>query len=308
MTKRQHLSPDMATQWAQMAHAFYLDALMAEADWTTGEIAFHGGTSLRLSWNSPRYSEDLDFLLSRTAQNLDEIMVRVEARIQSMARRLDADLVVSMTDKTKDAQRMPLFMITVSHPNYLGTVKVKAEFWRTDPAYLRKYPTQQRMPGSQLTAPSALDVFALTSNPVPAASLETAYADKLVAFATRPHLKWRDIYDLWWIGTQTKAQLDMDNVVQQFLHNITAYTPLKSLPPAQALRLFLDKPKEEIIKAADPDLRNWLPENLWKRLNPNGVMEMVEYTFFALESVAAHVEGHDDEDDVDLKAVPRPRG
>ncbi len=307
--KRQALQPEMATQWAQMAHALYLDSLMVEADWTAGEIAFHGGTSLRLSWNSPRYSEDLDFLLSRTAAGLDDVMRRVEARIQQMARRLDADFVVTMADKTKDAQRMPVFMLTVSHPGYVGVAKVRGEFWRTDPAYLRNYPTQQRMPGGQLASASPLDVFALTSNPVPAATLETAYADKLVAFATRPFLKWRDIYDFWWIGTQTKAPLDMANVVQQFLHNVTAYTPLQGLPPAQALMLFLDKPKDEIIRAADPDLKNWLPENLWQRLNPNGVREMVDYALFAISSIAAHIEGvADDDQDVDLKSVPRPRG
>ena len=64
-TKRKHLSPAQATEWAQMAHALYLEALMAQAGWSVGDIAFHGGTSLRLSWNSSRYSEDLDFLLSR---------------------------------------------------------------------------------------------------------------------------------------------------------------------------------------------------------------------------------------------------
>lgn len=297
----------MATTWAQMAHALYLDALMMEADWSAGEIAFHGGTSLRLSWNSPRHSEDLDFLLSRTAEDLDNIMRRVEARVQQMARRLDADFTVTMTDKTKDEKRMPVFMVTVSHPGYVGTAKVKAEFWRTDPTYLQRYPTQQRLPGGQLGAATALDVFALTSNPVPAATLETAYADKLVAFATRPHLKWRDVYDLWWIGTQTKSVLDMESVTGQFLHNVTAYTPLQGLPPAQALRLFLDTPTDEIVKAADPDLKNWLPEALWQRLNPSGVIEMVDYTRFAIASVADHIEGASD-GEVDLKSVPRVRG
>lgn len=40
----------------------------------------------------------------------------------------------------------------------------------------------------------------------PGATLATAYADKLTAFATRPNLKWRDVFDLWWIGTPAWIQ------------------------------------------------------------------------------------------------------
>jgi len=78
------------------------------------------------------------------------------------------------------------------------------------------------------------------SNPVPAATLETAYCDKLTALATRPYLKWRDLYDLWWIGTQTEARLDLSWVTRQFLHNVSAYRTIDGLSPAQALRKFLE--------------------------------------------------------------------
>ena len=235
--KRRRLTPAMATEWAQMAHALYLEALMSQADWGAGEIAFHGGTSLRLSWNSSRYSEDLDFLLSRDAGNLDKVSRKVAAAIGEMARRVDARFVISMQDKTRDESRMATYLITVSHPDYTGSARIKAEFWRTQPAYLGQYPTQLRTPQARAASP---DSYALTAHPVPAATLETAYADKLVAFATRPYVKWRDLYDLWWIGTQTAAKLEMRSLCKQFLHNLGAYSTLQGLPPAQALALFLE--------------------------------------------------------------------
>jgi hypothetical protein len=41
-----------------------LDALMGSRRWQPGELVFRGGTSLHLVHGSPRFSEDLDFLVS----------------------------------------------------------------------------------------------------------------------------------------------------------------------------------------------------------------------------------------------------
>ena len=283
-----------------MAHALYLEALMNQTRWASGELAFHGGTSLRLSWNSSRHSEDLDFLLSRAVRNLDAAVHAIHATMSEMARRVDPDFMIAIADKTKDAQRMASYMITVSHPRYIGMAKIKAEFWRTKPAYLKKYPTQMRTPRAQ---PASLDFYSLVHSPVPAASLETAYADKLTAFATRPYLKWRDLYDLWWIGTQTSADLKMNPLCKQFLHNISAYTPLQDLPPAQALALFLKQDKRQLAKLADPGIRNWLPASLWTGMQPEGIRQIVEYVFHTIENVSAHIE-HGDRANADLHSVP----
>ena len=285
-TKRKHLSPAQATEWAQMAHALYLEALMAQARWSVGDIAFHGGTSLRLSWSSSRYSEDLDFLLSRGVGNLDKVSRKVAQAIGEMARRVDSRFVITVSDKSKNADRMASFLLSVSHRDYIGTAKIKAEFWRTDPAYLERYPTQLRTPQ---TRAAVLDFQALVTHPVPAATLETAYADKLVAFATRPYLKWRDLYDLWWIGTQTATRLDMPTLCRQFLHNLGAYNTLQGLPPAEALALFLSHDRQALVAQADPDLKTWLPEALWKQLQGDGVRQMVDYVFQAIGEVCTHL-------------------
>lgn len=285
-SKRTALTPQQASTWSRMAHAIYLDALMSESDLSCEQIAFHGGTSLHLSWRSPRYSEDLDFLLSREAKDIDVISARVLKSIKERFCAIDPLFEVELRDKTKDAHRMPMYHLVVSHPGYVGNAMVKVEFWRVDPEYLQKYPTEFKTP-----VPDG-DLVSRLSNPVPAAKLETAYCDKLTAFATRPHLKWRDIYDLWWIGTQTASKLDMESVAGQFLHNVSAYTTLHSLPPADALREFLKNDRNEIIKKADPDLKRWLPDNIWKVLYPAGVEQMVDYVFQALEEVADFIDSN----------------
>ncbi len=281
---RRPITPDEALLWAQSAHVLYLDALMSQSTWTAKEMVFHGGTSLKLSWNSARYSEDLDFLLSKLVRNPEQISAKVMRHVSESIRRIDPNLTVALKDKTKDPERMLAYHLVVSHPQIIGNVMVKIEFWRTDPKYLENYPTELRTPIQSFE----LQLF----NPVPAATLETAYADKLTAFATRPHLKWRDIYDLWWIGTQSKSRLELSTVCEQFLHNLSAYNTVNGLAPAAALRTFLARDPAVLVDLANTDLKKWLPPKLWDVLSKNnGITQMVDYTRYALQAVADHVEG-----------------
>jgi len=75
--------------------------------------------------------------------------------------------------------------LRVAHQTYLGRALIKVEFWRVSPEYLAQYPVELRSP----IQPG--EMVSRISNPVPAATLETAYCDKLTALATRPYLKWR---------------------------------------------------------------------------------------------------------------------
>ena len=80
------------------------------------------------------------------------------------------------------------------------------------------------------------------------------------------------------------------------MHNVQAYTTLQGLPPAQALRLFLQNDRAAIISQADPDLKRWLPLNLWRTLHPDGVVQMVDYVFYALAEVASIVDAQPSKD------------
>jgi len=229
-------------------------------------------------------SEDLDFLMAKNAANIHSVVKQACTRTQEAFRADEPDFNVEIQDKTKNEDRMVSYHLKVSHPGYLGKALIKVEFWKVDMEYLAKYPVELRTP----IQPG--DMVSRISNPVPAATLETAYCDKLTAFATRPFLKWRDIYDLWWIGTQTDTRLEPASVVRQFLHNVSAYETIEHLPPAQALRKFLDSDPAEIVKKADPDLKRWLPTALWEKLHPRVTTEMVEYVRHALRSVADAIE------------------
>jgi predicted nucleotidyltransferase component of viral defense system len=282
-SSRRPLDPELATRWAAAAQYHFLDALMADRLIQYNEIAFHGGTSLHFSWRSPRLSEDLDFLLAHSAADLDLIVARAHQGVTETLRIEDPAFTVDL-HRSQHQERLISYELRVAHAQYLGKARIKVEFWRVSPEYLAHYPVKLRTP----IKPGEL--VSRISNPVPAATLETAYCDKLTAFATRPYLKWRDIYDLWWIGTQTEARLDVASIASQFLHNVTAYQTIDGLAPAQAVRRFLHNDPAAVLAKADPDLRRWLPKALWDRMHPRVTAEMVQYVRDSIQTVADAIE------------------
>lgn len=291
---KKHLNKALARDWSQAAHALFLNGLMREKSWNTGELVFHGGTNLHLCWQSARYSEDLDFLLARSAEQMNKSVAQAAKHVQEHFRRFDPDYLVSLKDRTKDKERMLVFDLVVSHPRVLGHAIVKVEFWRTDARYVKNYPTVLKSP----TYPA--DIAGVISYPVPCATLQSAYADKLVAFATRPYLKWRDIYDLWWLGTQTRVEIDMEMAATQFLHNIQAYEPVRGLNPEDALVVLLELDPADVIRRADPDLKNWLPADLWKALYPQGIEQMVDYVRASLLQIHHHLKNTNTQKTIEL--------
>lgn len=283
MEKRTHLDPRRLREWADWAQMAFIDALVKSAPWSCEQMAFHGGTSLHLSWNSPRFSEDLDFLLSQEREkDIPGIMQRVEERMRQAALLFDPNLAIEIRDRTKEGSRLIHYQIVVSSPGkILGNAMVKAEFWKVDRTYLADYRSEFVYP----LKPS--DVVSRVSQPLPAATLQSAFADKLTAFSTRPFLKWRDIFDLWWISKQTP--IDPVKMAPTFLHHVSAYNTVDGLPPEKALLRLLDMSEEDIFSKADPDLRKWLPEPLWASLYPDGVREMVRYARSTLVAVSEAV-------------------
>lgn len=281
---RRQLDPETSGVWARTVHILALDAIAASDRLVVGQLAFHGGTSLRLSWHSPRFSEDLDFLLDRQVEDIGSIMQHAATRVAERFGTIDRRFTVSLSNKSKDESRMGSFMLTVGHPDYYGVAKVKVEFWRVPRDYLEKYPTELRVPRSDD------DVMARASALIMAADLEAAFCDKLTAFATRSHLKWRDLFDLWWIGTQTDTPLDTHAIVKQLKHNASAYNTLDGLPLSGALRKFLARDREAVAALADPDIKRWLPPEMWKQMQGDGVKQIVDYVYSILGMVSLALE------------------
>lgn len=308
MAKRP-ITDDLRNEWAALAQQHVLAALMAVRAWRPHELAFHGGTSLHFSWASPRFSEDLDFLLDQAAaEDLPGLMAKVEARMREQFLVVDPKLHVEIRNKSSKLDRMGNFHVVVTHDDVLGRAMVKAEFWRVDRDYLSRYPTEFRQP----VRPG--DMVARTTVLVPAAALTASIADKITALANRPYLKWRDLFDVWWVTTQTRGvpaapgRILAPSVIEQYLHNRTGYAQRDGGVGSdmKALQAFLDMDTATLVKQADADLKPFLPRDYWDRLGPSGVQQIVEHSRALVAEVVDALRGMaDSEEDAEPSEPPK---
>lgn len=298
---------------------------MEASEWSSKDMAFHGGTSLHLSWNSPRFSEDLDFLLDeRAAQRMTAAMAKVHDAFRRSLVLVDPELTVQIKDRS--TERMGNFQFVLSKPGVLGSVMVKAEFWRVAPSYLQRYQTSLRQPAIPMDLGGArIQMDAM----LPAATLRSALADKLTAFATRPHLKWRDLFDYWWIRRQAAFETPAEAALADlFAHHVSAYQCTVPGDPAQSLLSFARRiDTEQTVAQAEQDLKPFLPQALWSRLWPQEVRLMVTEAAAGARDLAHEIQrqqqdapqhhspvsaaGDDDADagaDADVAAAPKDAG
>lgn len=295
------------TQWASLGHVLLLQSLMQASDWTREQFAFHGGTSLHLSWNSPRFSEDLDFLLERSAaQRTRQVMDKAQRRMREALLLIDPEFQIEMRDKS--TERMGAFHVLLSKPGVLGKAMVKAEFWHVAPTYLAHYETTPRVPA----VPTDLGGMRLRVDAMlPAATLASALADKLTAFATRPHLKWRDLFDYWWIQQQRDfVRPAPEELLERFEHHVSGYqTTVPGDAPASLRRFAALLSTEGIVEQAQRDLKQFLPQHVWRMVWPEGVRDMVQLASRDADALAARLADRADHGNGDEEAAPveRPR-
>jgi predicted nucleotidyltransferase component of viral defense system len=188
---RRNRTPEDATEIASILHATILNELFRITRWVSKEAVFHGGTSLRFLRDSPRSSEDLDFMVSEdAARSLREVIVKIHAAVQSKMHIIYPGSQISLKGPKGDS--VEAWTFTWTHPNIVGAVKVKTEFLLTKPASLEAYASTHLM----ATTKGMLSI----SGTLPAPTLLSAWSDKIVAIGMRPAFKWRDAFDLEFIA------------------------------------------------------------------------------------------------------------
>jgi len=146
-------------------------------------LTFQGGTCLRLVYDGPRYSEDLDFVTSADNAKINQIVNNLSKALARLEPLFGGKFI---TKKQKESPTFCRFRIHSQKENYHESFFVSVEFARY-PAYtLNVAPLrpQKDLPGLPLTL-------------VRAEKLEEILADKLGAIAGRPFCKGRDYFDLW---------------------------------------------------------------------------------------------------------------
>lgn len=269
---RTELSAIEQKEWEKNIQLACLKGL-AQQPLNIDELVFHGGTSLRFSWGSPRFSEDLDFMLAKSKMpHVNKIVDTAMQVVREELQNLDPEFEISIKEKSRRDGQLQTYMISLQKKNVIGAARVKLEFWEVENTFLQKYKSTFKTPQDKFS-----ETRIYSESLLPVAELKSAYCDKLVALSTRPFLKWRDIFDIWWLRTQNDLNpLKEDGFLEFFKHNLSAYSVPEGMTLEQSLRRYLDWDRGEVLQKSEEDLQKWLSKNLWDKLYPKTVQEMIE--------------------------------
>ena len=172
------------------------------------QLTFQGGTSLRLCYGSPRYSEDLDFaggldFDARQVMNMKSCLERYvgERYGLEVTVKEPTQVALELRGKNVKVHKWQIRIVTAPGRPDLPKQMIKLEVANV-PAYTR---VPQLLKRNYDFLPDWYDNVAIMVE-----TREEIMADKLVALVDCPRLRHRDIWDLLWLhqqNTETAAEL-----------------------------------------------------------------------------------------------------
>lgn len=297
--KRRPITASEKQLWAELVQTLVIAGLVEHSRWSGRQAVFHGGTSLKLGWGSPRFSEDLDFLLKRdllgaARQHMQGAVDHARANLA----RIDASLTLELVGS--ESGRMARYEVRLTKPGVIGKAAVKAEFWGVEERYLEQYVSTPRQPQLSQDLASAGYVVRVRSM-LPMATLDSVYYDKLVAAVARPYVKWRDIFDIWWVQNERDFRREESDIVaQKVLAHAAAYDIAPNSDAETPTGLKFDTERElagymaaklrswaelieqpEMKDRAQTELKRFLSDaagssHLWEMYWPDKVAEMIQ--------------------------------
>jgi len=214
-------------------------------------VVFQGGTALRLCYGGERYSEDLDFVCGKAGSYIDKIEFDqlIRDALEATKKSLHRDFEIN---QDQIALKQP------SDPMGIKSASVSIAAWQI---VVPISPTP-RAPKSHIKIEFA-NVPSYNSGPNVAKAMQglvqiqdviltvesanEILADKAVALTARAALKYRDVWDVWYLINKLNAQADRDTVTQKFADYRTSDVEKKAeqrreeLARGSTAKLFLDE-------------------------------------------------------------------
>jgi predicted nucleotidyltransferase component of viral defense system len=232
-------------------------------------VVLQGGTALRLCYGAERYSEDLDFVCGKAGSYLDGVAFDhiVQDALESAKKSLHRDFGIGpdqivlkpparSTLMESDSVSVAAWQIVVPIGQAPRSAKsrIKIEFanvpsYDSGPNVARVTPGLAQVQDVILTVESANEIL----------------ADKAVALIARKVLKYRDVWDVWYLGTMLRAHADRAIIVRKFRDYGTAGVEAKAkqrqkeLAKGSTAKLFLEEmrrflPAKRIAEMSDAGL------------------------------------------------------
>ena len=204
-----------------MKEAIHLHLLSALSEaGVLRHVIFQGGTALRLCYGGERYSEDLDFVCGKAGAYLKDVEFNalVDKALETTKRTLQRDFDIDAAQITLKRPAQPelvkgsnvnvaawQIVVPVNPTPKTPKSRIKIEFANV-PSYDSKPLTVSATPGLDQIQDVILN--AETPNEI--------LADKAVALTARAALKFRDVWDVWFLVNKLGATPDREMVLKKF--------------------------------------------------------------------------------------------
>jgi predicted nucleotidyltransferase component of viral defense system len=204
-----------------MKEAIHLHLLSALSEaGVLQHVVFQGGTALRLCYGGERYSEDLDFVCGKAGAYLKDVEfdALVDKALETTKRTLQRDFDI---DAAQIALKRP------TQPELLEGSDVNVAAWqiivpvnptpKTPKSRIKiefaNVPSYDSKPLAVSAAPGLVQVQDVILN---AETPNEILADKAVALTARAVLKFRDVWDVWFLVNKLGATPDREMVLKKF--------------------------------------------------------------------------------------------
>ncbi len=214
-------------------------------------VVFQGGTALRLCYGGERYSEDLDFVCGKAGSYIDKIEFEklVERALETSKNTLHREFDVKPDEILLKQPKFPMAIkrdsteiaawqisVPIAPLQHLPKSRIKIEFANV-PAY-------DSGPNVAKAAPGLVQIEDVV---LTVESANEILADKAVALTVRQVLKYRDVWDVWYLTNRLNAQVERDMIARKFADYGTSDVDAKAkqrreeLTKASTEKAFLDE-------------------------------------------------------------------
>jgi predicted nucleotidyltransferase component of viral defense system len=251
----------------EVIHLHLLSAL-SEAG-VLRHVVFQGGTALRLCYGGERYSEDLDFVCGKAGSYVDKIEFEklVTGALETTKKTLQREFDINPDEISLKQPQFPMSIksdlakvaawqisVPIASLRHLPRSRIKIEF--------ANVPSYDNQPN---TAKAVSGLVQMQDVILTVESANEILADKAVALTARQALKYRDVWDVWYLTNKLNAQIKGRMVSDKFADYGTSNVDAKAkqrqeeLANASTEKAFLDEmtrflPAKRVLEIRDTGL------------------------------------------------------
>jgi predicted nucleotidyltransferase component of viral defense system len=271
-SRRQGIAGEMDQNLVKEAIHLHLLSAMSDAG-ILRHAVFQGGTALRLCYGGDRYSEDLDFVCGKAGSYFTDVEFKelIAAALETTKKTLNRDFSIAADRISLKKPPQPDLVkqepITVVAWQIIVPIEatpraprslIKIEFANV-PAYETKPMPVRATPGLV----QVQDVILTVETP------NEILADKAVALTAREVLKFRDVWDVWFLQNKLDAKVDREVVQKKFADYGT------SDMEAKAEKRLAELSSDATTNAFLGEMKRFLPAKRVAQLSETGLQHSI---------------------------------